>query len=57
MGTQFQSYLKASLGHIPYELQRDIRYLQKAQLSRHRAPLSVVENFAKLLKMMRNYTV
>jgi len=36
----------------------EIRYLQKAQLSqRPRDNIRVVENVAKLLKILRNYTV
>jgi len=35
-----------------------IRYLQEAQLSQKgRAMLCVVKNFAKLFKIMRNYTL
>jgi len=43
---------------LPYELPCEIQYLQEAQLSqRSRAMLHDLENFAKLLKVMRTYTV
>jgi len=58
-GTQVQPRLRP--GHAqtdPYGLSYETRYLQKAHLSqRDCATLHVVENFAKLLKIIRNYTV
>jgi len=55
---QLQSHLRTSLRLIQYELPCDIWYLQEAQLSqRGRMMFHVIEYFAKLLKVMRNYAV
>jgi len=54
--TQLHSHFKASIVLTIYELPPcEIWYLQEAQLSqRGRATLRAVENFPKLLKIMRN---
>jgi len=55
---QKRNYLNALLGLISCELPCEIRYSQEALLlQRGRATLRVVENFAYLLKVVRNDVV